>query len=269
MKRRKLRPAYEYLINDRIVNELQGEFGKLRDICLRDDIRLTFSDTVKFILQLQNALEILVRPILVENCRVFITITGISKLPLYAAIEQSAVSLQTIILPVLTDNHMCSILADLFGVNLNLLPSLVANVTQWLGGVPRFLEYYLCLVAKKARAKSLKEVWEWLCTENNNQFMDVLLSTRSQIADNGLGEGALPDDVLDNIFSIAISGFSIKLNQCLVLDDALWTVEYAQNRSLLYCKGTPTGVGKVIMPPLLLHHINSIPHRMPEHRFNH
>ena len=51
MKLRNLRPAYEYPIKDRIVNELQGEFGKLRDICLRNDIRLIFSDTAKFILQ--------------------------------------------------------------------------------------------------------------------------------------------------------------------------------------------------------------------------
>ena len=70
---------------------------------------------------------------MVENCRVFITITGISKSSLYAAIEQSAVSVQTIILPVLTDSLMCSILADMFGVKLNLLPSLVANITLWLG----------------------------------------------------------------------------------------------------------------------------------------
>lgn len=149
MKHRKLRLAYEHLINDRIVNELQGEFGKLRDICPRDDIHLTFSDTVEYILQqssitgeakrrppliinldeaqkigitLQNALEILLRPILVENCRVFITITGISKSSLYAAIEQSAVSVQTIILSVLTDNHMCSILVDLFGPKFDKLP---------------------------------------------------------------------------------------------------------------------------------------------------
>lgn len=111
---------------------------------------------------LQNALEILVRPLLTENRRIFITITGISKSSLHAAIKQSAVLVQTVlvILLVLTDNHMCSILTDLFEVKLNLLPSLVANVTKSLGGVPRFLEYYLGLVAKKAPAKSLKDMWE-------------------------------------------------------------------------------------------------------------
>ena len=56
-------------------------------------------------------------------------------------------------------------------------------------------------------------MWEWLSTENSNALMDVFLSTRSKIADNGLGEQALHDDVLDNIFSIAIAGFSIGSSQ--------------------------------------------------------
>ena len=93
-----------------------------------------------------------------ENCRVFVTITGICTAAFRDAIVQSNVSLQPIILPVLTDKHMSSILANVFGVEVNQLPLVFASFTKWLGGVPRFLEYFLGFVAKKARATTVKQI---------------------------------------------------------------------------------------------------------------
>ena len=83
--------------------------------------------------------------------------------------------------------------------------------------------------------------------------MDILLQARSKITGFALGEYGIPDDLLDNIFLIAVAEHPIQLSDHLTES---WTVEDAQNRSLLYWKGVPGGYGTVIMPPLLLHHIH-------------
>ena len=265
------------LIGSKIVNKLKGELGVLRDARFGT---FTFCDIVNFIIEqlsrvgtvehtpaliinldeaqklgssLQNVLEILVSPIFMENCRVFVTITGICTAAFRDAIVQSNVSLQPIILPVLTDKHMSSILANVFGVEVNQLPLVVASFTKWLGGVPRFLEYFLGFVAKKARATTVKQIWEWLHDADVNSLMDILLQARSKMTGFALGEYGIPDDLLDNIFSIAVAEHPIQLSDRLTKS---WTVEDAQNRSLLYWKGVPGGYGTVIMPPLLLHHIH-------------
>ena len=277
MKHRELRPEFEHLIGNKIVNKLKGELGVLRDARFGT---FTFCDIVNFIIErssragkvehtpaliinldeaqklgssLQNVLEILVSPIFMENCRVFVTITGICTAAFRDAIVQSNVLLQPIILPVLTDKYMSSILANIFGVEVNQLPLVVASFTKWLGGVPRFLEYFLGFVAKKARATTVKQIWEWLNDADINSLMDILLQARSKITGFALGEYGIPDDLLDNIFSIAVAEHPIQLSDHLTKN---WTVEDAQNRSLLYWKGVPGGYGAVIMPPLLLHHFH-------------
>ena len=277
MKHRKLRPEFQHLIGCKIVGKLKGELGILREARFG---RFTFCDVVKFIMEqssraaevedmpaliinldeaqkigssLQNVLEILVSPIFMEECRVFVTVTGICTAAFRDAIVRSNVSLQPIILPVLTDEHMSSILANIFGVEENQLPLVVTNITKWLGGVPRFLEYFLGCVAKKARATTVEQIWEWLYNADNNSLMDIILMARSRVTGYALEVLEIPDDLLDNIFSITVAEHPIQLSDRLTRE---WTVEDAQNRSLLYWKGVPGGHGTVIMPPLLLHHIH-------------
>jgi hypothetical protein len=282
MKHRQLKPEFEHLQNDEIVSLLDSEFGTLRKKCLRSDINLTLGDTVDFILQqdsqvhetghspaliinldeaqklgilLQYAMEILVKPILTQNSRVFITITGISKAHLFEAIQRSDVSVHVIILPVLTDSHIASILAKVFEIDIDAIPRSVRNAVKWLGGVPRFLEYFLDSIAEKSRSITVPALWKWLCDADLNSLMDVISMTRPKVTGYG-HESGLPDDLLDNIFSLAIAGHPIKLDQRLIHGTNMWTVEDAQNRSLLYWNGAPGGCGTVIMPPLLLHHIH-------------
>lgn len=92
---------------------------------------------------LQHALKIFVTPILTENRRVFIIITGISEAHLFEAIQRSDVSVHVMTLPVLKDAHIADILAKVFKVNADAIPRSVRNAVKWLGGVPRFLEYFL------------------------------------------------------------------------------------------------------------------------------
>ena len=172
MKHRQLKPEFEHLKNDQIVALLDTAFGNLRRQCLRGDMSLTLGGTVDFILQqdlqvhesgrspalivnfdeaqtigdlLQHALRILVTPILTENRCVFITITGISKARLFEAIQRPDVTL-----PVLKDAHIADILAKVFKVDADAIPRSVRNAVKWLGGVPRFLEYFLKTTADKS-----------------------------------------------------------------------------------------------------------------------
>ena len=282
MKRRQLKPEFEHLKNDEIVSLLDTAFGNLRKQCLRGDMGLTLGGTVDFILQqdlqvhesgrfpaliinfdeaqtigelLQHALKILVTPILTENRRVFITITGISKARLFEAIQRSDVSVHVITLPVLKDAHIADILAKVFKVNADAIPRSVRNAVKWLGGVPRFLEYFLKTAADKSNCQTVSAMWKWLCEANLNKLMDVVSMTRPHVTGYG-GESKLPDDLLDNIFSLAIAGHPIRLDQQLIHGTNMWTVEDAQNQSLLYWNGTPGRHGIVVMPPLLLHHIH-------------
>jgi hypothetical protein len=277
MKYRKLLPKYEHLVNDEIVEELTGEFHNLRDRCVADNIKLTFGDTVKFILQqtsrkspaliinldeaqklgawLQNALEILSKPLLTQNSRVFVTITGISKASLRDAIEQSSVSIKHIFLPILKDKHISSILEKIFVLQENQLPSSIMNATKWLGGVPRFLEYFLRSVAKKACATTVSEVWDWLKSATSNELMDAIALTSHIISELILSSHEVSSDLLDNIFSLSVSERPVRLQQIISPE---WTVERAQGNSLLYWRVTSGGFGIVIVPPIILNliHIN-------------
>ena len=248
--------------------------------CVAENIKLTFGGTVKFILQqtshedrrypaliinldeaqklgsgLQNALEILSKPILTQNSRVLVTITGIGKASLRDAIEQSSVSIRHIFLPTLKDEHVSYILKTIFGQRENELSPSIVNATKWLGGVPRFLEYFLRSASKKAAAKTVSEVWDWLHSATSNELMDVVILTSNIISGLLQLQYDVPGEVLDNIFSLSVSERPVGLQQIICPD---WTVEQAQSKSLLYWRVTSGGLGIIVMPPILLHliHLN-------------
>ena len=276
IKHRELRPEWEHLNGDKIISKLKTELRVLSEarfgLC-------SFCDVVRFITEqssragepaliinldeaqnlgcsLQNVSEILVSPIIVDNCRMFITITGLCTAAFRDTIALSNVSLQQIILPLLTEMHMVSILASVLGVEVDKLPPGVVDSVKWLGGVPRLLEYFLRHVAKRARANTVQDMWEWLCDADTNSLTDIIRLAGSLITGHEIGNFGIPDDLLDNIFSIAVAEHPVRLDDCLTKE---WTVESAQGRSLFYWKGVPGGYGTVIMPPLLLYqiHLNS------------
>lgn len=267
MKYRKLLPRHEHLVNDEIVEELTAEFNRFRDICVADKIKLSFGDTVKLILKqtshtdpvliinldeaqklglgLQNALEILAKPIITQNSRVLVTITGISEASLRDAIEQSSVSIRHIFLPTLKDEHVSHILQTIFGEEK--LSSSIVNATKRLGGVPRFLEYFLRSASKKAGAKTVSDVGDWLRSATGNELMDVVYLTSIFISELLQLNYDVPGEVLDNIFSLSVSERPVGLEQIISPN---WTVERAQSRSLLYWRVTSGGLGIIVMPPI-------------------
>ena len=280
MKHRQLKPEFDQLKNEHLVSSLDSAFGILREECLHGNLHLSFGDVVDFILKqdsqvhgssrvpaliinldkaqtmgelLQHSLKILVTPILARNSRVFITVTGRSKAHLFEAIERFSVHVIT--LPLLKDAHVADILAKVLKVDLDAIPRSVRNAVKWLGGVPRFLECFLESTAEISNCKAIPAMWKWLCEADLNSLMDVIIKTRFKVTGYG-AENKLPDDLLDNIFSLATAGRPIFLYQQLVHGDSMWTVEAAQNQSLLHWSGIRGGRGIVVMPPLLLHHIH-------------
>ena len=96
---------------------------------------------------LQQVLEIIWRPLFSANCRMFFTVTGKCTSDFREAIVQSNISLQPIILPILTETHMSTILGNIFGVEVNQLPQNVVHVMKWFCGVPRSFEFFLKFIA--------------------------------------------------------------------------------------------------------------------------
>ena len=193
---------------------------------------------------LQIVLEIISRPLFSANCRVLLTVAGKCTSDFREAIVQSNVSLQPIILPILTETHLSTILCYIFGVEANQLPQNVVHVMKWFGGVPRYLEFFLKSVAKKSTTITLKQIWEWLCTAENELLMDVILYVRSYHT----CYLEPPDFILDNVFSISVAEWLIALDVYL---DKEWTVEDAQNCSVLHWNGIPGGPGIATMIPLI------------------
>ena len=233
----------------------------MRKQCLRGDMSLTLGGTVDFILQqdlqvhesgrspaliinfdetqkigllLQHAIQILVTPILTRNSRVFVTITGISKARLFEAIQRPDVSVHVITLPLLEDAHIADILAKAFKIDADKIPRCVKRAVKWLGGVPRFLEYFLESTAEKSRCTTVPAMWKWLCEADLNSLMDVISNTRPKVTGYGQ-ESKLLDDLLDNIFSLAIAGHPVKLDQQFIHGTNMWT---KMPRISHYCIGT-------------------------------
>jgi hypothetical protein len=199
---------------------------------------------------LQLAIELLVRPLLVSNTRVFITITGITSDDITAAINASSVKPLDIVLPLLKQDHMVDIVATLFNVRPDAVPHSVDTAVWWTGGVPRFLEYLLRQVAEKARAREgVQGLWAWLQRANMNDVMDVVRMTSKVV----MHDQALPSDLLDNLFSLTLAERPIPISCVLTTTgDPVWNVGYAQRRQLLYWEGRPGSDGIVRLPPLVL-----------------
>jgi predicted ATPase len=98
----------------------------------------------------------------------------------FEAIQRSYVYLHVITLPVLKDAHIADILAKVL-VNADAIPRSVRNAVKWLGGVPRFLEYFLKTVADKSNRQTVSAMWKWLCEANLNKLMDVVSMTRPHV----------------------------------------------------------------------------------------
>lgn len=178
-----------------------------------------------------------------------VTITGISKPSLREAIEQSSVSIRHMFLPTLKEEHASHILQTIFGQLENKLSISIINATKWLGGIPRYLEYFLRSVSKKAFAKNVSEVWNRLRSATNKELMEVIILTSKIIASLLQLDYCGPSGILDDIFSLSVSKRPVGLQQIISHD---WTVERAQSWLLLYWRVTSGGLGIIVMPPILL-----------------
>jgi hypothetical protein len=199
-------------------------------------------------------IDALVKPLVTANARVFITITGLSSAQVSRAIKASSAKPCDIVLPLLTNEHMASILATLFTQPLPMPPS-IRCALWWLGGGPRFLEYLLAQAAVKARAPTVTGLWAWLgTTADMDDTMGAVRLAHHQAYQFLLRPGArrLPDDVLDNVFSLAVAERRVAL-ECVLHDgNPVWTVQLAQDNQVVYWEGSPGGNGILRMPPLLL-----------------
>ena len=256
MKHRELRPEWEHLNGDKIISKLKTELRVLKEarfgLCSFCDVVgyvteqsaragkpaliINLDEAQNVVCSLQKVLEILVNFIIVDDCRMFVTVTGICTAEFRGAIARSNISFQPITLPVLTEMHMALILASVFAVEVDKIPPGVVDSMKWLGGVPRLLEYILRLAAKKARANTVQDMWEWLCNADTDSLTDIIIKAGSLITGHGIGDFGIPDDLLHNIFSIAVAKHPVRLSNRLTEE---WTVEGAQGRSLMHWKGVP------------------------------
>lgn len=218
---------------------------------------------------LQVCINAFVGPLLTNNLRVYLTITGLSSGVVAGAFNAGGVQATNFALPLLEEDHMAQIIARVFSLqSASGIPDDLRRALWWLGGIPRFLDYFLmCASEKVSGRKTLSAVWTWLSNAGANDIMDVVQLTAvrsysSLISGNGEQSG-LPDGVLDNLVSLSVSGLRVPLCMPLSPVDPAWTLERAQRHQLLCWHGLPGGEGRVVVPPLILFkaHSNS---RLPQ-----
>jgi hypothetical protein len=122
---------------------------------------------------LKPTLHAIIEPLVSQNIRVFVTITGLSTQEVTRRIDASSVRPHDIILPLLTEHQLRAILGDLLELNQverdpeatdtlvesrrensRAVPNAISYAIWWLGGIPRFLEYFLTCIAEKWRISS-------------------------------------------------------------------------------------------------------------------
>lgn len=205
---------------------------------------------------LRRAIELLVSPLLQSGVLVLVSISGLDSEQLFEGMDSSGARTLEIVLPLLTVEHMSTILQHLFGTaSPSTLSNSVAAVLFWLGGVPRFLEIYLRAAAKKARVVGIGQLGEWIThAASARDLIDVVAMCASEVyaAICRTASGSLPADVLGNAFSLSLSGFEVTLSTPMSATSPKWSLRHCQNNQLLYYKPTGHGVGTVCMPPIVL-----------------
>jgi hypothetical protein len=238
---------------------------------------------------LKPSLHAILEPLVCQNLRVFVTITGLSSEEVTRRIDASSVRPHDIFLPLLTEHHMKDILRDLLELNQvekaaygtdervdphrdegNAVPNAISYALWWLGGIPRFLEYFITCITEKwhiSRPNILSRLKNSCHEASYSEMDDAIRMTQERAYCYLLRRSsfAVPDGILDNIFSLALSERKVSANLVLkfipgpiycemgYFSDSHWTVSHAQANQLLYWEPTERGVGIVRLPPLVLH----------------
>lgn len=203
---------------------------------------------------LQGAIALFSEALLTRDQRVFLVITGLPSTEVKQALRWTSVASLDIVLPLLALEHMVEIVADLVGVLPDEVPVGIRNALWLLGGVPRFLEFFLNAAARKAgvtggTALGIQSTWAWLQHASLPDLSEVVRLTSLDL----YRPTDTPGCILDALFSLAVSERSVPLSCELDAGHPTWTVARAQNERLVYWEGVPGGDGPVRMPPILLH----------------
>lgn len=203
---------------------------------------------------LQGAIALFSDALLTRGQRVFLVITGLPSAEVEQALRWTSVASLDIVLPLLDLEHMVEIIADLVGVAPSSIPVGVRNALWMLGGVPRFLEYFMDAASRKAGVstrltRGVQSTWDWLQRASLPDLSEVVLMTSLEL----YRPADTPSCILDALFSLAVSGRHVPLSCVLNRGHPSWTVARAQNARLVYWEGVPGGDGPIRMPPILLH----------------
>lgn len=200
---------------------------------------------------LQGAIALFSEALLTRDQRVFLVITGLPSAEVEQALRWTSVASLDIVLPLLALKHMVEIVADLVGVVSDEVPLGICNALWMLGGVPRFLEFFLEAAARKAgvEIENVESTWAWLQRATLPDLSEVVQMTSRCL----YHRADTPVCILDALFSLAVSERSVPLTCLLDIGHPTWTVARAQNARLVYWEGVPGGDGPVRMPPILLH----------------
>lgn len=209
---------------------------------------------------LGEMLRQLLRLLIVDRLRVFVTVTGVNADVIRNALISSGVGAVDISLPLLTLIHVCDV-AKAFMPELNVNRPVLVNTLWWLGGVPRYLAYLFAQAALMALRKGAASVGRTAVAT----FIDNIDSSQgttliTQVAKRVLDRSGIEADVLDGALSFALVGQPV--SRSLILSGASgagYTVQRAQEGSLLYWHATPSpghaadGLGVIDLPPIVLY----------------
>jgi hypothetical protein len=191
-----------------------------------------------------------------HNFRVFVTITGVHAAEIAASVDASRAGAVDIVLPLLTVDHMTEILCCLFSKSVSQLSMPLQSVMWWLGGVPRYLEYFLRAAGDQSGLHELSKLFDWLLAASINVLMDVVMV----VATKDLCFSNHPREVFQSIVALTVSGLLVPETLFLEAEPRFfghshYTIGWAQRCGLLYWERCEGVLGIVRMPPLVQHYL--------------
>lgn len=210
---------------------------------------------------LGSVLRQLLRMLIVDGYRVFVTVTGVNADRIRAELDSTHVGVVDISLPLLTLDHICEV-SKAFMPELDENRLVFVNTLWWLGGVPRFLAHLLEQAAEMIKPGQTNLVRR----SEVAAFLNTIDATRgssliSFVAKRVLSNRGLEAQVLDGALSFALVGQRVPRTHILsgtIVDG--YTVQRAQADSLLYWRptvlpsaATADGLGVIEVPPIVLY----------------
>ncbi|RYE84782.1 MAG: hypothetical protein EOO65_01670 [Methanosarcinales archaeon] len=200
--------------------------------------------------QLASVLEALSHYLLVEGQHVYVTVTGTSAKHVADGFSQSSLSARAIVLPLLTDEHLQIILST-FLPTVRIKDNVMLQFALWwLGGVPRFLEYFLRSASRLIRSTEVtrEQVADFLSTISPEQAMMLVRTACSKPWE----PPTQFEPALRAALQLALTDTKVALH-CELVPNV--TVEGLQGEQLLYWEPDAhvPGKGSIRLPPVTLH----------------